>query len=218
MTGAAAKKPRGFLFYAAVAAGILLASSLAAAVGLGLYARSFIIAHTDGAPAPLPPEPEMTDAEYAALEKRVDAFREAAQGAGEVPALTLRAADINALIARRSSPGDRLGDMVRVAIEGDKLRGDVSLPLDKSPLPMPRGRFLNGSASFNVSMKNGVLVVTADSVSLRGRPLSPALLARLRSENLARDAYRSPKSAEALGRIGSIEIKDDAVVITPRKG
>lgn len=214
MTDAAAKKPRGFLFYAAVAAAVLLASSLAAAVGLGLYARSFIIAHTDAAPTPLPPAPEMTDVEYAALEKKVDAFRE---GTGD-SALALRAADINALLARRSSPGDRVGDMLRVAIEGDKLRGDVSLPLDKSPLPLPRGRFLNGSASFFVSMKNGVLIVTADAVSLRGRPLPPALLARLRSENLARDAYRNPKSAEALRRIDSIEIKDDVVVITPRKG
>lgn len=214
----AVKKPRSFLFYLAVAAAILLLSSLAAVLGLGLYARGLIIANTDAAPAALPPIPEMTDAEYAALEKRVDGFREGLRSGGEIPDLTLRASDINALIARKSTSTDRAGDMIRFAIAGDQLRADLSLPLDKAPLPLPRGRFLNASATFSVSMRDGVLIVTADGLSLKGKPIAPALLSRLRGENLARDAYRDPKNAEALRRIGSIEIKDDAVVIKPRRG
>lgn len=214
----AVKKPRSFLFYLAVAVGILLLSSLAAVLGLGLYARGLIIANTDAAPAALPPAPEMTDAEYAELSKKVDAFREGLRSGGDIPELSLRASDINALIARRSTSTDRVGDMVRVAIAGDKIRADLTLPLDKAPLPLPRGRFLNASASFDVSMKDGVLIVTADGLSLKGKPLAPALLSRLRSENLARDAYRDPKNAEALRRIGGIEIKDDVIVIKPRRG
>ena len=210
------KKPRGCLFFAAVAAAVFLAASVLAAGLLVYYARGMIIANTDSAPTPLS-GPEMPDAGYEDLEKRVEAFRTSLRETGEIPELVLSADDINALIARKS-PAERYQDMLRVTIDGDKMGGQVSLPLDKAGLPLPGGRYLNGAASFKVSMKDGVLIITADSLSLKGKAVPPSLMAQLKNENLARNAYRDPRNAEALRRIESIEVKDGRITIKPRRG
>ena len=131
------KKPRGFLFYAGVAAGALLLASLLAAGAVTLYARSLIISHTDTAASPMPVA-ELPGADYEALEKRVETFRTSIRESSEIPELVLSAAEINALLARKSDSTDRVGDMLRITIEGDKIGGQVSLPLDKIGFPCPR--------------------------------------------------------------------------------
>lgn len=210
------RKPRGFLFFAAVAAGVLLLASALAAGALALYARSLIIAYTDAAASPMPVA-EMPAADYEALEKRVEAFRTGLKESSEIPELVLSADEINALLARKSDATDRVGDMLRVTIEGDKIGGQVSLPLDKVGFPLPAGRYLNGSAAFKVSMDGGVLIVTADSLVLKGKPVSQALMSQLKNENLARNAYRKTKTAELLRRIESVQIRDGRIYIKPRR-
>lgn len=212
-----AKKPRGFLVYVAVIGAVLFGLSALGAGACVLYARSLVIAHTGASAVPLRPVPEKTDADFASLEKRVEAFQTSVRDVGEVPELVLSADDINALIARRADPKTRLGDMLRVTLEDGKIGGEVSAPLDKVNLPLPAGRWLNAAAAFNVSMKGGALLITIDSLVLDGKPVSPALLAQLKNENLARNVYKDPKHAEALRKIDSIEIKDGLITIKPAK-
>lgn len=210
------KKPRGCLFFGAVAAAVLLAGSALACGLMAYYARKAIIARTDSSPSALggPAAPEAG----AGAAKRLEAFRAGLREPGEIPELVLDAADLNALIASRSTPEERWQDMFRATIDGDRIGLRMSVPLDLVPLPLPSGRYLNGEASFAVSMKDGMLIVTADSLSLGGKPAPPALMARLKGENLARDAYRNAENAEALRRIGSIEVKDGRITIKPRRG
>lgn len=212
-----AKKPRGFLFYAAIVAGVLLLATVLMTGALALYVRSKIIAYTD-ATASAMPVAELPPADYEALEKRVEAFRISIRESSEIPELVLSADEINALLARKSDATDRVSDMLRVTIEGDKIGGQVSLPLDKIiGFPMPAGRFLNGSATFKVSLENGVLIVTADSLVLKGKPVSQAFMDQFKNENFARNIYRRPKTAEVLRRIESIEVKDGRLRIKPRR-
>jgi len=211
------KKPRGFLFYAAIVAGVMFAFTALGAGACVLYARSLVIAHTSPSAVPLRPVPEKTDADFEALSKRVEAFQASVRDGGPVPELVLSADDINALIARKSDPKTRLGDMLRVTLEDGKIGGELSAPLDKVGLPLPGGRWLNAAGAFNVSMKGGVLIITADTLVLDGKPVSPALLARLKNENLARNVYKDPKHAEALRKIDSIEIKGGLMTIKPAK-
>lgn len=211
------KKPRGFLFYLAIVAGVMFAFTAVAAGACVLYARSLVVAHTGAASVPLRPVPERTDADFAALDQKVEAFQMSVRDGGEVPELVLSADDINALIARKSDPKTRLGDVLRITLEDGKIGGEVSAPLDKIGLPLPGGRWLNATASFNVSMKGGVLIITADTLVLDGKPVSPALLAQLRNENLARNVYKDPKHAEALRKIDSVEIKGGLMTIKPSK-
>ncbi len=210
------KKPRSFLFYAAVVAGVLLLASVLTTGALALYARSMIIAYTDAAASPMPVA-ELATADYEALEKRVEAFRTSLRDSSEIPELVLSADEINALLARKSDATDRVSDMLRITVEGDKIGGQVSLPLDKIGFPLPAGRFLNGSATFKITMENGVLIVTAESLTLKGQPVSQALMDQLKNENLARNAYRKPKTAEILRKIESIQVKDGRIYVKPRR-
>ncbi len=89
----------------------------------------------------------------------------------------------------------------------------MSIPLH---LPFVKGRYLNGAASFKASLENGVLIVTAHSIEVKGKPLPEPFMSQLRNENLAKDAYRDPKNAESLRKIESIEVKDGKLTIKPR--
>ena len=41
-------------------------------------------------------------------------------------------------------------------------------------------------------------------------------MAGLRNQNLAKDIYSDPKSAETLRKIDTLEVKEDKIVIKPR--
>lgn len=203
------------MFFAAVAAAVLLLGAVLTAALAAYGARRLIIAYTDTVPAALP-RVEMPAADYEALEKRIELFRTSFQQSKVLSEIALSADDINALIAGKSNPADRLGDKVRVSLEDGQVTLQMSLPLDEAGLPLPSGRYLNGSASFKVSMDSGVLIITADSARLNGKPLPEEFMAALRKENLARDIYRRPKSAELIRNIESINIKDGRISIRPR--
>jgi len=209
------KKPRGFLFYVAVTLGSLALASFLMASLLVLYVRAKVIFYT-GTVATALPQVSMPAADSDAVMKRIETFRSDLEQSKETPELVLSADDINAFIAAKSTADKPFKDMLHVSLEGDKLGGQVSLPLDKTKLPLPSGRHLNGTGTLNVSMENGVLLITADTVTLNGKPLPDRLMAALRNENMARDAYRRPKTAEMLRKIESIKIKDGRIAIKPR--
>ena len=58
------------------------------------------------------------------------------------------------------------------------------MPLDKFPIGKTTGRYLNGSAAFNVSMDNGVLLVTLASLEVKGEPTDEATLRHLGQEGV----------------------------------
>jgi len=81
-----------------------------------------------------------------------------------------------------------------------------------------KGRYLNGEAILKASLSEGVLIVTIDSLEVNGKPLPDQFLNGLRSQNLAKDAYKNPEQAELFRRFESIQIKDDTIILTPRAG
>src|SRR5262249_46295257 len=109
-----------------------------------------------------------------------------------------------------------LKEKVFVTIERDKLKGQVSIPLEFLGLPMFRGRYLNGEAELKVSLNNGLLLVTLESFEVNGQRPPEEFLANLRQQNWAQDAYKNPKNAEFLRKLESIEIKDGKIIIKPR--
>jgi len=130
--------------------------------------------------------------------------------------LVLTEKEINALIVKSANAKD-LADKVHVSLNGDEITGQVSFPLSQLGW-LGRGRYLNGEATFKVSLDNGVLIVTAKEIKVKGKPLPEKFMSQLRQENLAKDAYKNPKNAEAIRKLDRIEVKDSRVVITPRTG
>ncbi len=109
-----------------------------------------------------------------------------------------------------------MADRVYFLIDGDTLKGQVSLPLDKIGLPGLKGRYFNGKATFHASLRDGVLVVTAESGEVNGRPLSEQFLAGIRGKNLAEDATKNPDNAALLAKLESVQVKDGKIIITPK--
>ena len=208
-------KRRGCFFYGCLA--LLLVAVLG---GLGLYfvtrfamdkASQWVNTFTEPAPALLE-RAGLPPAELTALQTRVSAFGDALKQPTNATLLILTAREINALI--ESDPNFKaLKDKVSVSIDGEHLKGNISVPLpDFGPFKF-KGRYLNGLASFKVALAGGQLSVTLDDVQVKGAPLPAAFLAQLKQQNLAKDAQNDPRNREVLGQFDSIQITNGTVVL-----
>lgn len=170
-------------------------------------------AYTSPAPANMPTV-EFTQQEASDLRARVEAFQQAVKEQKHGQELTLSARDINVLIQKTQS-GDELAVKLYVNMEGDRLTGEVSLPLEKLGSAL-KGRWLNGSATFRVDTAAGRLLVFMDTLSVRGKPLPEPFMAGIRGKNLAEEAVKDPKNMAALEKIGSISVRDGKLRIVSK--
>ena len=164
---------------------------------------------TSDEPAALPVV-EMSAEELAEVETRVNDFKESLEEGESSTDLVLTADEINALI--NSQP--QLKGRLFVTIKDGRIAGDVSIPTDF--LPGGKGRFFNASGTFDVTLENGVLIVTLASATVQGNPVPAEFIEQMRGENLARDAYNDPEVAETLRKFESLTIVDDKIILTPR--
>jgi hypothetical protein len=204
---------RGCLFY-----GCLTCVALAVIAGLLAFLtvraiKNKIYAYTDTQPMQMP-KVEMTDAEFEILKQRVASFGDGMEQGKPVEPLILTERDINALLAKAANTKE-LADKVYVSVNGNQVKGQVSIPLSGLGW-LGRGRYLNGEATFNVSLENGVLIVTAEEIKVKGKPLPESFMKRLRQENIAKDAYQDPKNAEAIRKLDSIQVEDSRAIIKAR--
>jgi hypothetical protein len=207
-------KRRGCLFYGCLTCVVLaLLTGLLAFLGVRAL-KNKIYAWTDSQPMQLP-KVEMSDAEYDSLEQRVASFGDAMEQGKPVEPLILTERDLNALMVR-SAQAKELADKVYLTLAGSQVKGQVSIPLSGLGW-FGKGRYLNGEAIFDVSLENGVLLVTAREIQVKGKPLPESVMKKLRQENLAKDIYRNPENAEALRKLDSIHVEDDRAIIKARE-
>jgi hypothetical protein len=198
-------KKHGCFFYGCITAIVLLVVMIL----LGYVGYRYLMYLRDQWTSPTPEmfaKVEMSAEAREALEKRVQEFRKALEAQEPVAPLMLNSDEINALIEDNPT----LKGRVHVEIKGDKIEGQLSWPIPNT------GRFLNGSADLRVSLKDDVLIVNADAISVKGRPVPESFMQGFRQQNLAEDAYKNPKNAEELRKIESIEVKDGTIIIKPR--
>ncbi len=210
------KKPRGCFFYGCVIASVLTLLLLIA-LGIGGFMvyrgiTAFIEQNTSTTPMPLPhvelPPEQMED-----LDKRWETFFKDAGTDKDVPPLVLTADEINAKIAQNAE----LKDHVHVELPGDRIAGQISIPLEKTGFPGTKGRYLNGKASFRVELVNGTLFVFLESLEVNGKPISEDALKSFRSQNLAADVANKPENAREIEKLESIEVKDGKLILKARK-
>ena len=208
------KTRRGCLFYGCLTGVVCLVAILVAfLLGLHLF-KKMLNEYTDAQPMPMPAV-QMTPVQVEQLQRRVDAFAQAVRAGRTTPPLELASDDINALIANNPDFRGWHGKLY-VTLDGDKVKGQVSLPMSRLGLPLFHGRYLNGSATISVSFKNGVLQVIPQELLVKGKPIPSVYMDRIRSENLATQANDNPRSADALSRLQSIEVKDSKLLIVPK--
>jgi hypothetical protein len=214
------KKKRGCFFYGCITCIVL---ALLVAIGLGVagysayrFVNKMVVEYTDTSPATLPDTALSAD-EFKKLNERIAAFNTAINAHTNVPPLMLTGPELNALINDSSALKDVNGK-VYLTLDGNKIKGEISLPLDKvQALQMLKanGRYLNGSGIFTASIENGNLSVSISSIEVKGKPLPGNYVAALQS-NLSQ-IFNQPQNRTAFDNYQSIEVKDGTLIVTPKK-
>ena len=215
MTDQPPKPRRGCLFYGCLTGIVLLLLAIGALLFGIHYVKGMINRYTDAQPMELPTV-QMPQGEVDKLNQRLAAFEQSVNERRPTPPLTLTAADVNALVA--SGPQwQALQGKFYVSVEGDQLKGQVSVPLHEVGLSMFKGRYLNGSATFGLSLQNGVLVVSPRTILVKGTPLPEVYMQALRKENLAASLTNEPRAVAVLQGLENIQVKDGKLVIVPKQ-
>lgn len=207
---------RGCFFYGCVFAGVL---SLLAVIAVGVtafigyrFVNKLVTEWTASTPVELP-KVQVSEDQRRLVRERVEAFRKAVSEGTATEPLVLSGDDLNVLIEENPD----LRNTVYTRIEGDKLKAQVSIPLDRLKVGLVQGRYLNGEAELKASLSNGFLAVNIDSLEVNGKRPPEQFLENLRKQNLAKDAYDNPKNREMLSRFESMAIKDGKIILTPRR-
>ena len=171
------KKQRGCFFYGCMTCLVLLlVVGLTAFLGVRYAihrANAMIAEYTDTQPMALPKE-EMPAAELDALKKRFAAFHDALQAHSNTAPLILTGQEINALLLSAPEMKD-FKDRFHVALEGDQIKGQVSLPLEpyfKIPFIDTKGRYLNGVGVFKAALTNNQLSITTQFAGSKGKAVA----------------------------------------------
>ncbi len=207
------RKGRGCFFYGCLTSLVLVLIAGLMAFFTVRYIRNQITQITESAPMNLPAA-EMAEAEFSQLKAQVKSFNDALEQGQATEPLVLTERNVNALLANGSDTKE-LADKVYFSLAGEQVKGQVSIPLSFLGW-FGKGRYLNGEATFKVSLENGVLIVTAQEVQVKGKPLPDSIMVPLRQENLAKEIYKNPKNAETIRKLESLLLQDGQVIIKAR--
>ncbi|MCU0772665.1 MAG: hypothetical protein MUE94_12990 [Verrucomicrobia bacterium] len=212
------RRRKGCFFYGCLTLAIL---SLAVLVGggLGLYllyhkVEAFVEQYAAPQPMELPAV-RYTQADQEMFQERLKIFADGlAQGKPTVP-LVLKGEDLNMLLAS-SADLKAFSDGIRLKVEGDEVKGLVSLKLGDLGAPFFKDRYLNGEASFQVSLAGGRLTVSPTEIRVNDKPLPEEYLKAIRDHNFAESANQNPDFANTLGQLDSIQVQEGAVKVVPK--
>lgn len=204
--------------------GVLIAvTALGVLVGFFAYKgmTGLVENFTDVEPMELP-DPGVTEADYESAKARLDAFKAAVQSNQPTDPLIITSKDINSMI--KFDPEFQGGrDNMVVTIEGDRVIGQCSVPLDaiSEAIALPgvgilKGRHFNGTAEFDVFMRNGLLYVHLMGLSIKGEPIPEEFTMEMQKQNLAEDFNRQGQLDPVMQVIDSIEVKDGQITVTPK--
>ena len=208
------KARRGCLFYGCLS-GLACLLIILVAFLMGLYQlKKMINFYTDSRPDALP-SVQMSAGDLESLKQRIESFREAVRNGRPTPPLTLTSDELNAYIETDPNLA-RVKGKLYVTIDGDRLKGQVSAPLDDLGLKMFRGRYLNGTGIFAVSLEKGNLVVTPDVLIVKGKPLPAVYMDKIRSQNLAESLNSNPNASVGLNHLQEIRISEGRMVLVPK--
>jgi hypothetical protein len=216
MTEPGSPKPRrrGCLFYGCLS-GVACLLIILVAFLFGLYQlKKFVNFYTDTHPVALP-SVQMSPAEIDQLKQRVENFQDAVRSGRPTEPLAVTAEEINAFLQNDANYSAVKGKLY-VSIEGDRLKGQVSVPLEEMGWRIFRGRYFNGTGIFSVAVHNGTLFLTADSLVVKGRPLPSIYMEKIRSQNLAENLNNNPRASVAINHLQEVRISDGKLILVPK--
>jgi len=209
------KSGRGCLFYSGLFGGILL--FVIALVGfLGWhYINGLANQFTDKNPMPLP-EVKLVAEDASRLQSRIETFRQAIEEDKLTRPLILTADEVNSCIA--TDPYlQALKGHVYITIDGSRINTQLSIPAEELGLDMLRGRYVNATGEFSISLTNGLLRVVMKSLSAKNKPLPRSIMGRIQGYNLAESWNSDPQSKATFSRLESVQVEDGKIIFLPKK-
>ena len=218
----AENKKRGCFFYGAITFVLVLIG-----VMLGIYfgarkaAHAAIASYTSTSGVTLPRlNLSPADQERIARDLATNAQR-AAQGQGSAE-LALGEQELNVLL-RQAPQIEKVREQIYLQPEGDKLKAQMSLPLDQfeewNSFRKKIGgghltnRYLNGTAFLDLSVTNGTLQMAITNLVVNNQTLPEEFTKRIRNMNFAQTANQNPELQQALQRVKNVGVKDGRVII-----
>jgi hypothetical protein len=209
------KRKHGCLFYGGITGAVLLVVLVLGAYFGLRYAKGLVSQLTDERPMQLPTV-HLPETQLFQLHDRVNTFRETVRDGDATAPLTLSADELNALIETDPALAV-LKNHLYVSIDGNQLRAQISFPAEDLGLVRLRGRYVNANGIFDVALTNAELKITAESLTVRSKPLPRNIMREVAAENLADKFNQDPRTGAGLKKIQAIEVKDGKLVIVPKK-
>lgn len=200
-------KRRGCLFWGCL---VLLIVFLAIGSCIGIVYYRLRDSWTSPEPVPIP-RYTLKPGEYEKVEKKLAAFGQAAEEV-KPATLELSADELNALIAGKENL-KKLNGKVAVKIEGDKVLLDASIPLDEAPLPFLKGRYFNGTLATKLSLKDGSLMLSPESATVKDKAVPKEFLDQIRTMDLLHQGAGGETKLDFLEKVKTVEIRDGKVIV-----
>jgi hypothetical protein len=215
--GAGEEKRGGCGKFVLIGCGALLILGVAVAIG-GYFAvkgalTQFVEAYTATEPLEIPLV-QMPEDQVQSLVARVDEFRLAVETGESADPLALTGTEINAILQNHPD-FEGVGDKVYVTMEGDTIKGEISIPLEELT-GLGKGRYVNGSGEFSVSLVGDQPVVFLKSLTVNDKQVPQEFMDQMGNENLAKDAANDPDFQQVFEKLQSIKVENGKLVITPK--
>jgi hypothetical protein len=219
------KKGRGCFFYGAITLALVFIG-VVAGIYFGIRKGFLTGVETYTAPAPAPiPRLQISPQEQERLARNLAAQAEQATRPGGPEELALTEQELNVLLNQWPAMGP-FSEQIYLRPEGDKLKAQVSVPLDQFELwnsitrklwTSPGKRYLNGIASFNVGITNGALTLSLADFEANGKNLPEEFIKRAQNQNLASAINTNAQTQQFLQRVEAISVQDGKVRVRFRR-
>lgn len=207
-----APRKRGCLFYGCLTlAVVVVVVAILGYVGYQFARKSLdqtVAKYTETAPRSFETV-QLSRSESDQLQQRLVRFQKALDTQAERQELVLSEREINALISQNPDLTNRM----IVRLEGDRIKGEISFPLqDIGPIKL-NGRYLNGLATFRVGIAAGQLIVGIDDVQVKGQPLPEPFLSELKRKNIGQEIVKDPQVLNTITKLESIDVRDGKLIL-----
>ena len=208
-------KPRRGCFHFGCIAGLILMLVMLVGGLIGLYyAKKMFNDFTDTKPAQLP-QVQMSPAEIDRLEQRLDTFRAAIRSGKPTEPLTLSADEINALM-QNDPDFSALKGKLYVTFEADQIKGQLSLAMQEVGLSIFKGRYLNGTGTFSLSLQRGRILLHLLTFAVKNKHVPEVYMQEIRKHNFAENFNSNPRAKAALDRLQDIKIHEGKLTVLPK--